>query len=246
MEDILTKNGVGNKLTTNWKEVILAHYDKCVKDENVIGLILRGSVAHNMSSRYSDLDLRIIVLGNKDEQEQTVFENDVPVHIIIYSLEYIRKQIDDDNLLIIDMMSNDVILLDKYEELKKLRNSLEDYKITEKVYFEYLDSAKSSMINAIDLCKRTDYDAACVNLRDASLKLGFLYLLCNGIFRPKQQWVVQQLKEHAEGKDFLDSFYKAQELGAQKRENIICQVQSVASLISYFEKEGLYSEKKEL
>lgn len=229
MEDILTKNGVGNKLATNWKEVILAHYDKCLKDENVLGLILRGSVAHNMSSRYSDLDLRIIVSGDKDEQEQTVFENAVPVHIIAYSLKYIQEQIKSNNLLIIDMMSNDVILLDKFDELKKLRDSLKNYKITEKVYFEYLDSAKSSMINAIDLCQRTDYDAACVNLRDASLKLGFLYLLCNGIFRPKQQWVVQQLNEYAEGTDFLESFYKAQELGTQKKENIICQVQNVAS-----------------
>ena len=99
MEDILTKNGVGNKLATNWKEVILAHYDKCLKDENVLGLILRGSVAHNMSSRYSDLDLRIIVSGDKDEQEQTVFENAVPVHIIAYSLKYIQEQIKSNNLL---------------------------------------------------------------------------------------------------------------------------------------------------
>ena len=226
---------------------IINNYAQMAKEnDNIISFILRGSVAHKMASKYSDLDIRLVVSTNSvEEQSNEYYKNDVPVHVIVYTLDYIKKMLDGSNLIILDLVINDKIIVDKNDTMLNLRKQYENFSISREIYNKYMDAAKSSMINAIDLYNRGDWKGASLNIRDSSMKLAYLRMMEEKIFRPKCHWINLQLEQIANDTD--DIFYKefciTQDLNNAEQTTVKKDILSLGKMIQYIEnKFGLKKE----
>lgn len=74
------------------KKVVDKVCNKLKKDDNIVGIILYGSIAKGNYHRYSDIDF-YVVKSNVKNKTTVFFEDDIPVQIIWRSIESFKTKI---------------------------------------------------------------------------------------------------------------------------------------------------------
>lgn len=163
------------------------------KNKNVVAVILRGSMRRGRISKHSDLDIRVVSRNGEDETERKYFDNEIPIHLIAYSIEFIRREIKKNNLLIIDLIKNDRILYEEDNIIRTLKAELQQYKLPVNIINDYMLASKSRFVDAIDLYHSKLYKSSLYNIRKAADKLAEAFLINSGVLRPKPKWIIEDL-----------------------------------------------------
>jgi len=185
------------------RAIMEGYVDEARRDPNVLAVMLRGSVLHGRAMRNSDLDIRLIVESGPDESERESFEGAVPVHVIAYSRSFVESAVVSDDLIVIDLIRNDRILWDPSGFVGRLRERLRTYRPPASLVRRYLDVAKARMISALGHLERGDAQSSTFCVRAGAETLATALLLSREVVRPKQQWLVRDLRRVAKDDEEL-------------------------------------------
>lgn len=160
-----------------------------------LAVLLHGSVRTGRATDLSDVDIRVWVEGDRGLKEERTFVEGHPLHLIVFHIAWLDRQLTAEDPPAVDMVLRDEIMWEKDRVVSLRREQFSDYRPSSRAFASQRRAAKTLLVKATARHKQGDHAAAVLLGRLLGMAASEGFLIASGRLRPNPQWLVGMLGE---------------------------------------------------